>query len=385
MSAQASNPGPRRLRLWGLRAGVAVVSAGLAFLPCELLARVYAAPPEYVDGMRFDPRMGNMTSPGLRVATADAAGPFEYRTNSLGFRGAEFPRGRSAGAGRVLFVGDSFVNAWGVREEDTMSGRVAVGLSQDGRRHEGFNVCSDDIGTGQELLLWREHGRALEPDLVVLVMFPGNDVANNGIALAGRSEWSPGDYVRPYLVADQDDGSWQTRYAFPARSFLRRHLRSFAWLEHRVVTWAKRRSVDWLSPFGPGKSPADRVADGHVPFEELEPFCLHESEPSWDLAWATTEGLLETFRDEVEASGSRFLLAVVPVRYQVQRDAMSEARELSSWLLAGKALSELVDFSRRSDSSASVMTPRSTPSSRSKPCATRSDVPRGSSTSTTAI
>ena len=329
---------------WLRRGLVVAVSVGVALLPFELFARVYAAPPEYVAGMRFDARLGNLTSPGLRLATSDERGPYEYRTNARGFRGDELPPTDADGAvERLLFVGDSFVNAWGVRGEETMSARVASGRSEPGREVRAFNICSNDIGTGQELLLWREHGRDLEPELVVLVMFPGNDVANNAIELAGRSEWSPSDYVRPYLVADPA-GEWEARYAHPWRALLRRNLTSFAWLEHRLVSWGQRRSVDWLAPFAEATPPRERVEAGHAPFEYAELFCTHEEDRDWDRAWETTERLIESFRDEVEATGSRFLLVVIPVRFQVQWDGMLESRELDSWLRAGVLMSERLDW-----------------------------------------
>jgi hypothetical protein len=58
-----------------------------------------------------------------------------------------------------------------------------VALNQGGRPAEVINAGVAAYGTGQELLLLDKEGAKYEPDLVLLLFFVGNDVANNNYKL----------------------------------------------------------------------------------------------------------------------------------------------------------------------------------------------------------
>lgn len=100
------------------------------------------------------------------------------QTNSLGYRG-RFPREQEKlpGVRRLLFLGDSFTLGWGLREEETIPARIQHWL--DGRAspweviNAGYHAgCSPDA---YYAYLKRE-GRALAPDVVVVILYTGNDI-----------------------------------------------------------------------------------------------------------------------------------------------------------------------------------------------------------------
>jgi lysophospholipase L1-like esterase len=93
----------------------------------------------------------------------------EQRYNSQGFRGPEFPARRS-GVLRVVVIGDSFNQGWGVDEQDEYSSLLGPLLNVAvGRSYEVVNAALHDADFPQ---LWFLFRRALEldPDVVVYGM-----------------------------------------------------------------------------------------------------------------------------------------------------------------------------------------------------------------------
>ena len=207
-------------------------------------------PPIYVGMLPFDPDLGLRLPRSYEGMGYDERGGFPYRLNAMGFRGPELPaegQPRAAGRTRILFVGDSFLNASAVREDELIQTVCARTLNERGIPAEAFTVCCSDYGTAQELLLLERHGESVRPDVVVLEAYPANDVANNSLELAGKVETSAGDYIRPYFVPDGE--GFERTWAQPVRAFFRRHLRSFALLDRALITRAKEdERFAWYAP-----------------------------------------------------------------------------------------------------------------------------------------
>jgi hypothetical protein len=337
-----------RLAKRGLVASTALI---LALALTEIVFRVSTDAPRYHDSdLRLDAELGFRQAPNLDLSTRDDLGPFRFRTNSLGLRGPELPleQHESSGTTRVVFVGDSFLHAFAVRDESLMTEVMRSHVSEaTGRAPEVYNLSCPDYGTAQELLLFRRLGAPLEPDAVVLALYTGNDVANNGFELAG--EWKPtsGDYLRPYLVPDGD--GFELRHAFPLRAFLRRHSRTFAVAERAILARAVAQDIRWLQPWAePLESTESRLARGLAPtlrLELLRPHAPGDSEfASWEDAWRTTEALLRAFRDECRALGARLLVLVIPMRDQVLAEALTADFDLRSQLATQRSIHELLDW-----------------------------------------
>ncbi len=109
------------------------------------------------------------------------------RINALGLR-ADREHGRKAPKTfRMLFLGDSFTMGVGVEQSETYGQLLARRLSSGGQRlsqslwptFEAINAGVPGYNTQQAVTYLRESGLALEPDLVVLGFYIGNDVAEN--------------------------------------------------------------------------------------------------------------------------------------------------------------------------------------------------------------
>jgi hypothetical protein len=124
---------------------------------------------------------------------SDLGGPDQglVRINALGLRGGEVRPAKAPGTKRVLVLGDSFVFGVGVDEEHLFTSRLSELLTDSpGGPYEVVNMGVSGYSTDQEYLLFRELGRTLGPDLVLLVV-TDNDFSGNAVGFAYARYYKP--------------------------------------------------------------------------------------------------------------------------------------------------------------------------------------------------
>lgn len=96
----------------------------------------------------------------------------EYKFNSLGFRDKEISIKKDTGVKRVLFVGDSVSEGFGVPVNERFSDKV---ISKLGKNYEGINISQ--LATNPDTYFDNliTFGVSLKPDVVVMGVFMGND------------------------------------------------------------------------------------------------------------------------------------------------------------------------------------------------------------------
>lgn len=99
------------------------------------------------------------------------------RINQQGLRGGEIEE-RSAEGLRILTIGDSFVFGVGVEDTDTFTALLSERSSGPGIEVEGLNAGIPAFGVPDAESWLRRHGVDLEPDVVVLAIFLGNDLVD---------------------------------------------------------------------------------------------------------------------------------------------------------------------------------------------------------------
>lgn len=116
---------------------------------------------------------------------ANVPGRYRYRNahadviveiNRFGLRGPEPTPRKAAGTVRVLALGDS--TTWGemLAFPDTYAEVAARTLNESGTtRYEALNLSRSGAGLREYLDYWRKAGVRLEPDIVVVGFFVGND------------------------------------------------------------------------------------------------------------------------------------------------------------------------------------------------------------------
>jgi lysophospholipase L1-like esterase len=95
--------------------------------------------------------------------------------NSQGLRDAEYSHVKSPDVYRILMLGDSTTFGWGVRQEDTsakfLERKLNTRLPPGYNKVEVINAGVGNYDTVQEVTYYETRGRALHPDLVILVFF----------------------------------------------------------------------------------------------------------------------------------------------------------------------------------------------------------------------
>ncbi|MGB5658736.1 MAG: hypothetical protein WBO54_04570, partial [Thermoanaerobaculia bacterium] len=156
------------------------VSFVLSLAAAEVLVRVARPQPRLViepGGFYMpDPPGRYRLSPGYRGRIYNRA---EYsnqiRINDAGLRGSELGPS-SEEILRVLIVGDSFVFGVGVEDSETFTALLPKDLARMGFTAEGLNAGIPAFGVPDAESWFRRHGADLDPDVVVLAIFLGNDL-----------------------------------------------------------------------------------------------------------------------------------------------------------------------------------------------------------------
>ena len=334
MTQIAAPPPPRtsphlsRRAVWPLRAGLILFALLLPVLLLEILFRVAGPilPGNYDTGIRLvrHPIYGHYhpTSHQLWIQRDEFTTHIE--TNAAGQRGREIPIPKPPGTFRILVLGDSFVEAEQVQEQERFIRRLEATLNAGNPTRNGAPVRYEVIdggcggwGQAQELLYLREQGLAYQPDLVLLAFFVGNDVGDNSIELQldGKREAA----LKPYFVP-RKDGSLELLPPNPpsptlverAANTLRLHSTVYNFLESGVLQKLGRDDL----------FAAWRTADA-LERPRYQGNLIYRSRltDDWREGWQITEALLGMVKGESLQHGAPFGMIVVPTRAQVSDQA----------------------------------------------------------------
>lgn len=272
-------------------AGLVAASLLLCALALELGLRVFWSG-HYLDVPKAysqrHPTRGWENRRSVSVTYGEAEFRTTVTTNSLGLRSPEL---RSLAPGdrvRVLVLGDSFAYGVGVEDDATFSARLEA-LDP---ALEVLNAGVNGYATSHELLLLREVGLAVQPDLVLLAFF-WNDVTEAWRTPSPPFTLQDGRLVDPPHGPDDPPASaWPdpNRRPWLHDSRARRFLKDRA---HRA-RWRLR------------------VALG-IPVDEPTGLEAAERARAWELCFA----LLREMDRLVRGSGARFAIAVIPDQVQV--------------------------------------------------------------------
>jgi hypothetical protein len=127
--------------------------------------------------------------------------PYEHETvvqiNSAGMRDREHHKNKPGGTKRILVLGDSFTSGLEVNADEVFT-RVIQNLVP--HEWEILNFGINGFGPTQYLLLLKQRAIHYQPDVVIVVVYVGNDFDDVGGAL----DWIRG-YHRPRARLDNDE------------------------------------------------------------------------------------------------------------------------------------------------------------------------------------
>ncbi len=274
------------------------------------------------------PELMNRTMLGFRPGAVH----YGFVLNSRSFRTHEYAETPAPGVLRVVALGDSFTFAsGGLPHEDHWTTRLEGKLLR--RLHRPVEVIRlgvPDTGPAFQSRLWQVEASALEPELVVVAFFVGNDFV---------------DHQDDVGVFGSPESGLSTRLA--SASVLYRAIRNLA----RVVGAGVGRGGGSGSEPAGGVAPGDPVPGYRGSFEPDRPtfsrrrflaieaermaLCLRSEQAPFELLAERVAGVVVELAATVEATGARCLVMVIPDQYQVDPDLAREAA-----LAAGRRLDD---------------------------------------------
>ena len=301
--------GPRsrwshRARALASRLLLLACALGVPLLGLELAFRAFGPflPGEYGLGVEreYDPVLGWRHVPNFRGGFRTSEYSVQVTINSKGLRDEEIPYEKPPGGYRVLALGDSFLAATHVRQDQMMT-KLLQGLLRERLAPRPVDVVNAGVsgyGQAQEYVYLETEGYRYAPDVVLVVVFLGNDLIDN-------IRDSDGKFDRPLFELDGDDRLVQTKR--PDRAPKRRPAPDAALLRTSTAYNFLRSGVlDKL------EQPAERTGEtGRDPGQDFE---VYERRPSQKLrrAWEVTEELLAAIADRAERGGARTVVAGAP-------------------------------------------------------------------------
>jgi hypothetical protein len=239
---------------------------------------------------------------------------YGFVLNSRSFRTREYEPEPAPDRVRIVALGDSFTFASGaLPHEDhwtTLTERILETTVDTPVEVLGLGV--PDTGPAFQLRLWQIEASELDPDAVVLAFFVGNDFT---------------DHQEDLGVFGEDDRSFGGAVAsVSALARLTRNLvrvaRAGAGRRSELVAGADLAPGEPIPGYGEAFDP-DRPTFGRRRFIDIESrrmaLCLRSEDDAFDrLAQRVISTVLGLAAD-VEASGSRIIVMVIPDQYQIDR------------------------------------------------------------------
>lgn len=303
-------------------AGLAIATAAIGVFAIEGLLR--AAGIAYPDFFRDDPVLGRSLRPGAH-GWWKIEGTAYVEINSDGMRDRERAIPKPPDTLRVALLGDAYVAAFGVSDEDALRAELERQLggcpAAEGRSVEVLNFGLGGAGTAQELLILRHRVWKYAPDVVLLAFSTANDVSDNSRALKGSGR-------APYFVYDASGALVLDPLFVEKRGRVRVGLLADLWqaLFNRsrllqVASEGRRR----LKALTRAKERAANAAPGAEAGIDAKIYAP-PTDPEWVRAWAVTEDLVRAIAAEVRARGAGLLVATLTNGIQVHPDVGARER-----------------------------------------------------------
>ena len=240
--------------------------------------------------------------------------------NSRGFRTPEYTPAKADGSTRLVVIGDSFTaECGGIPYSDMWHVTMQEQLQQaEGHAVEVVALGVPGVGPLFERRIWQLEGSRLNADVMLLVLFVGNDFTD--------------DYKKSLAP---NAANVAARWSYAVR-FLRNAARAIA------VRGESGRLPTQVAPTAPAGATRGgyELPDAREKAAQRPPFLTHErlmkveaqsirlceraQSAAFDELFARMTSIVADFRNEVESAGVKFRVVVIPDRFQVNVDERNE-------------------------------------------------------------
>lgn len=240
-------------------------------------------------------------------------------TNSQGFRDRERTFERAPGVPRVLALGDSITWGAGVGYDETFTALLEGTLRAAAPGAEVINVGVPGWGPHEEFHLLKVYGIKLQPDLVLLDFFVGNDIQNE--------RWEDTNLARILVVAGQSyyvhsNGNRVHDLLGLDRWFLYHDLNYLI----KVGAGRLRRAGEPREGGTPAGETAPLVSRAHYvkAIRERDDIYLKADSPLFQEHWRRTLATLAEIRDYLKSRNVPLVLVLIPDHVQLDRELQRE-------------------------------------------------------------
>lgn len=232
------------------------------------------------------------------------------RINNEGQRGPEIPMDKPPNTFRILALGDSYLEAAQVREDQSVAGRLAASLSAErGAPVDVINTGVGSWGTTQEWLLLQQQGERFHPDLQLVFFHPANDLWDNSYSLQ-----RPRTPREPFFTLADDGSLREVPFRLAQKPFRNELdpddltatgiLRRTSWLYHVFETGVLDK-LDQENDTGPRLNAQAQLF--------WDPRAEDRVKPTWDVTLA----LFRAITEYGQAHGTQTVIVVVPSSAEV--------------------------------------------------------------------
>jgi len=318
--------------LGGIVIGLLLVEIGLRIIPQEQVDSIVERTSQRLTLYQLDKRIGWTLRPNAQtVMTTRDERVIPIQINSLGLRDTEHTYQKPSGTFRMLLLGDSFTEALHVHLEESYAYRVEQCLS--GRLQtpvEVINAGVSGYSLPEEYLFYKYEGINYQPDLVVLMLYVGNDFTDFNRTTRTRLVSGFGGY-RFELNGDtltQNWVSWDTPYSERVSAielFLRRYSRLWRVLTHpeSKIYSIYRTTLSSLNS-EVATSPVNNKLDWKYYLHTADFLESSETPPQLDESWMLFKVFLKKLQHDVQADGRQLAVVIIPADYQVSHWAREQ-------------------------------------------------------------
>ncbi|MCS7259416.1 MAG: GDSL-type esterase/lipase family protein [Anaerolineae bacterium] len=287
------------------------------------------APPAELHPPLWEPHpyLGWFHVPNSGGVVSSEYGEFQVvvHINARGLRDREIGYAKPTGISRVLILGDSFAEALQVPLEVTFAKQLEAKLNNMGHRVEVINAGVGGWGTDQEAIFYAIEGFRYQPELVLLLFFPHNDVLNNyaplEVARLHGAVQKPffrlegENLILPTFPFTHSEAS-KTAPAplLPVGEWLNQHSALYRFLIPRL-----RENALLLRWFGSsgllGVMAVFAAQDPPVPL--LYGVYQRSDDPQWQEAWALTAAIIRRLATEINARGGQLAVVIIGAPEQI--------------------------------------------------------------------
>lgn len=248
---------------------------------------------------KTDPVLGALLIPNAEGIAITEGQTHSIKINEWGFHGWEASLEKDPGVVRIAILGDSFIEAMQVEEDQMLQKQLEQWLNEhvEGKTFEVLSFGVSGYGTAQQYILYQEYVRPFDPDIVISMTTPINDIRNNHQALEN-------DPHRPYFVLDEKGALERVDFNY-SEDRIRRFISFFL------------NNADFLRQLDTYRFFIDRVVrpivnlksgktTQSIPVEYFVFGC--EYDETWREAWDVTYAILNQWKQEAEEEGRLWLL-----------------------------------------------------------------------------